>query len=120
MREIEDPPTWTFCFLALIAFSVEKKATCKDLAAYTQLIIHLSQRHGGRGWLAYKLGHNQEERENKTCVTCIKTHQARPLMFYIPLVIIILLDQDYYKIITRLFILILSYNITCAVCGLRE
>ena len=65
MREIEDPPTWTFCFLALIAFSVEKKA--KDLAAYTQLIIHLSQRHRGRGWLAYKLGHNQEERENKTC-----------------------------------------------------
>ena len=52
VRDIEDPLTWTFYFLALIAVSVEDRRA-QHLAAYAQLIIHLSQRHGGRGWLAY-------------------------------------------------------------------
>ncbi len=52
MREIEDPLTWCFYFLALIAVSVTEKRA-KELAAYAQLIIYLAQRHGGRGWLAY-------------------------------------------------------------------
>ena len=52
VREIEDLLTWTFYFLALIAVSVEDRKA-KDLAAYSQLIIHLLQRHEGRGWLAY-------------------------------------------------------------------
>ena len=52
VREIEDPLTWAFYFLALLAVSVEDPKA-KEMAAYAQLIIHLSQRHGGRGWLAY-------------------------------------------------------------------
>ena len=52
MRDIEALLTWTFYFLALIAVSVEDRRA-QHLAAYAQLIIHLSQRHGGRGWLAY-------------------------------------------------------------------
>ena len=45
VRDIEDPLTWTFYFLALIAVSVEDRRA-QHLAAYAQLIIHLSQRHG--------------------------------------------------------------------------
>ena len=52
VREIKDPLTWAFYFLALLAMSVEDPKA-KEMAAYAQLIIHLSQRHGGRGWLAY-------------------------------------------------------------------
>ena len=52
IREIEDPPTWAFYFLALLAVLVEDPKT-KEMAAYAQLIIHLSQRHWRRGWLAY-------------------------------------------------------------------
>ena len=52
VREIEDPLTWAFYFLALLAVSVEDPKA-KEMMAYTQLMIHLLQRHGGRGWLAY-------------------------------------------------------------------
>ena len=53
MREIEDPLTWCFYFLALIAVFVEEKKA-KDLAAYGQLVvIYLAQSHGGWGWIAY-------------------------------------------------------------------
>ena len=48
VREIEDPLTWAFYFLALLAVSVEDPKA-KEMAAYAQLIIHLSQRHGGEG-----------------------------------------------------------------------
>ena len=49
-REIENPLTWAFYFLALLAVSV-KNQKAKDMAAYAQLIIHLSQKHGERvGW----------------------------------------------------------------------
>ena len=52
VREIEDPLTWAFYFLALLAVLVEDPKA-KEMAAYAQLIIHLSQRHWRRGWLAY-------------------------------------------------------------------
>ena len=48
-HEIENPLTWAFYFLAVSV----KNQKAKDMAAYAQLIIHLSQKHGGRGWLAY-------------------------------------------------------------------
>ena len=48
VRDIEDPLTWTFYFLTLIAVSVEDRRA-QHLAAYAQLIIHLLQRHEGRG-----------------------------------------------------------------------
>ena len=51
MREIEDPLTWCFYFLALAVSIEEKKA--RDLATYGQLVIYLAQRHGGRGWISY-------------------------------------------------------------------
>ena len=51
VRDIEDTLTWMCYFLALIAVSVEDRRA-QHLAAYAQLIIHLSQRHGGRVWLA--------------------------------------------------------------------
>ena len=51
-HEIENPLTWAFYFLAPLAVSV-KNQKAKDMAVYAQPIIHLSQKHWGRGWLAY-------------------------------------------------------------------
>ena len=41
-----------FNFLSFLAVSVSDKRA-KELAAYGQVIVHLAQRHGGRGWQAY-------------------------------------------------------------------
>ena len=50
LRELEDPLTWAFYFLAFLAVSVNDRKA-KELAAYSQIVIQLAQRHGGRGWL---------------------------------------------------------------------
>ena len=52
LREMDDPLTWVFYFLSFLAVFVSDKRA-KELAAYGQVIIHLAQRHGGRGWQAY-------------------------------------------------------------------
>ena len=52
LREISDPLTWAFCFLAFVAVRTRDQET-RDLAAYGQLVIHLARQHGGAGWLAY-------------------------------------------------------------------
>ena len=52
LREISDPLTWAFCFLAFVAVRTKDQET-RELAAYGQLIIHLARQHGGTGWLAY-------------------------------------------------------------------
>uniref|UniRef100_A0A1X7U313 Uncharacterized protein n=1 Tax=Amphimedon queenslandica TaxID=400682 RepID=A0A1X7U313_AMPQE len=52
LREIEDPLSWVFCFLGFLAVMTPDR-TAKELAAYGQSIIHLAQRHGGRGWQSY-------------------------------------------------------------------
>ena len=52
LRELEDPLTWAFYFLAFLAVSVND-SKAKELAAYGQIVIQLAQRHGGRGWLSY-------------------------------------------------------------------
>ena len=49
LREVEDPLAWVFYFMSLST----KDERAKDLAAYAQVVIHLAQRHGGRGWQAY-------------------------------------------------------------------
>ena len=51
MRDIQDPLTWVFCFLAYMAARVDHEET-RQLAAYGQIVIHLAHKHGGRGWLA--------------------------------------------------------------------
>ena len=50
--EIQDPLTWAFCFLSFMGVKVDHPET-RELAAYGQLIIHLSRKHSGRGWLLY-------------------------------------------------------------------
>jgi hypothetical protein len=52
LRELKDPLSWVFCFLYFLAAS-SQDATTQQLAAYSQIIIHLCQKHGGAGWLAY-------------------------------------------------------------------
>ena len=52
LREFDDPLSWAFYFLGFLAVLSTDK-TAKELAAYGQSIIHLAQRHGGRGWQAY-------------------------------------------------------------------
>ena len=52
LREISDPLTWAFCFLAFVAVRTKDQET-RELAAYGQLVIHLARQHGGTGWLAY-------------------------------------------------------------------
>uniref|UniRef100_A0A1X7URC3 Uncharacterized protein n=1 Tax=Amphimedon queenslandica TaxID=400682 RepID=A0A1X7URC3_AMPQE len=52
LREIEDPLSWAFYFLGFLAVMTPDR-TAKELAAYGQSIIHLAQRHGGRGWQSY-------------------------------------------------------------------
>ena len=52
LREINDPLTWVFYFLSFLAISVFDRRT-RELAAYGQVIVHIAQRHGGKGWQAY-------------------------------------------------------------------
>ena len=50
--KLRDPLTWAFYFLAFLAVSVNDRKA-KELTAYSQIVIQLAQRHGGRGWLSY-------------------------------------------------------------------
>ena len=53
-REVEDPLSWVFYFLSYIAIaSRSKNVDIAELAGYAQIIIHIAQRHGGKGWQAY-------------------------------------------------------------------
>ena len=52
LREVPDPLSWVSCFLTFMAAKVDSKE-CRDLAAYAQIIINLSRKHGGKGWMTY-------------------------------------------------------------------
>lgn len=52
LREIEDPLTWVFYYLSYLAVAVSDPRA-REMAAYGQVIIHIAQRHGGKGWQAY-------------------------------------------------------------------
>ena len=52
LREIRDPLSWVFYFMYFLAASTSDPIA-RQLSAYGQLVIHLSQKHGGQGWLAY-------------------------------------------------------------------
>jgi hypothetical protein len=52
LRELKDPLSWVFCFMYYIAASSSDPLT-QQLAAYGQIVVHLCQKHGGSGWLAY-------------------------------------------------------------------
>lgn len=52
MRDIPDPLTWVFCFLSFLAVKSDHELT-KQLAAYAQLVIQMSWKHGGMGWRSY-------------------------------------------------------------------
>lgn len=52
MREVSDPLTWAFCFLAFMAAKTEHEDT-HQLAAYGMIILQLVRKHGGSGWLLY-------------------------------------------------------------------
>lgn len=47
MREVQDPLTWVFCFLAFLAAKAEDRESTRDLAAYGMLVIHLARKHPG-------------------------------------------------------------------------
>ena len=52
LREIDDPLTWVFYFLSFLAiFVFDRRA--RELATYGQVIVHIAQRHRGKGWQAY-------------------------------------------------------------------
>ena len=52
LREIEGPLLWGFYVLVFLAVLTPDK-TGKELTSYGQSLIHLAQRHGGRGWQSY-------------------------------------------------------------------
>ena len=52
LREITDPLSWASCFLAFMASRVDNQET-RDLAAYGLIVLQLSRKHAGEGWLAY-------------------------------------------------------------------
>ncbi len=47
-----DPLTWVSCFLAFMASRTSHEET-RDMAAYAMIIIRLSRKHSGSGWLLY-------------------------------------------------------------------
>ncbi len=47
-----DPLTWVSCFLAFMASQTSHEET-RDMAAYAMIIIRLSRKHSGSGWLLY-------------------------------------------------------------------
>ena len=51
-REIQDPLSWVYCFLSFIVAKVDDPLS-RQLIAYTQLVLDLARRHGGKGWLSY-------------------------------------------------------------------
>ena len=52
LREMQDPLSWIFCYLYYLAAATNDPNT-RDMAAYGQIVVHLAQKHGGTGWLAY-------------------------------------------------------------------
>ena len=52
LRDIQDPLTWVFCFMALIAAKSDHQEI-RDLLTYAQIIIQLARKYGGQGWLNY-------------------------------------------------------------------
>ena len=52
LREVTDPLTWVSCFLAFMASRTSHEET-RDMAAYAMIIIRLSRKHSGSGWLLY-------------------------------------------------------------------
>ena len=52
MRDVPDALTWASCFLAYMAARTSDDET-KELAAYAMIVIMLSRKHPGAGWLLY-------------------------------------------------------------------
>ena len=52
LRVVPDILTWVYCFLEYISIQSQDKFT-RDLVTYARVIVHLAQRHGGKGWLDY-------------------------------------------------------------------
>jgi hypothetical protein len=52
LREIQDPLSCVFCYFYFLA-AASSDPLARELAAYGQIIIHLAQKHGGKGWLSY-------------------------------------------------------------------
>ena len=65
LREIRDPLSWVFCFLYFIAASSDD-IYIQQLSAYGQIVIHLAQKHGGSGWLAYDRLFRQQKAAGST------------------------------------------------------
>ena len=73
LREIRDPLSWVFYFMYFLAASTSRP----QLSAYGQLVIHLSQKHGGQGWLAY----NSLFRQQKAAGSSLQWNELNtPLM----------------------------------------
>ena len=52
LQEVTDIETWLHCFLAFVAAKVESPET-RELMAYSQIILMLARKHGGKGWKTY-------------------------------------------------------------------
>lgn len=52
LREVYDPLTWIYCYLAYVAAKIDHRET-RDLLAYGLIVLHLARKHEGRGWITY-------------------------------------------------------------------
>ena len=52
MWNIRDPLTWASSFMVFVATRSDNQET-RDMPAYDQLVLLLTRKHGGLGWVAY-------------------------------------------------------------------
>ena len=67
LRKITDSLSWVSSFLAFMTAKTESKEV-RDLAAYSQIVLHLGGEHGGKGWMAYDKLSRQQQAAGRPCL----------------------------------------------------
>ncbi len=65
MQNISTPLQWAYCMFTYIAVACDDDRI-REMLTYAHIVLHLTQKHGGAGWLEYNQTFRQQAASDST------------------------------------------------------